>query len=147
MKHHQIRTYIIGAMLTAASGSPAWALDMNTASIKDLMDAGVSRADAQKIVSLQHEQSEFKKSAASMNERVAKDNDPDQMHMARPDNEKVDHPKMADDNDAHHVIITKLCKSIVTGRHIGTQAGGRTISPARVAFGFDARRRSLAASF
>jgi hypothetical protein len=50
MKHLPIRSYLVGALLAAASTSSAWALELNAASTVDLVNIGVSRNVAQKIV-------------------------------------------------------------------------------------------------
>ena len=64
MKHHSVRSYLVGALLAVASVSSAWAVEINGASSGDLIKIGFSRTVAARIVAYQKSHGDFQNADA-----------------------------------------------------------------------------------
>ncbi|SMF27471.1 competence protein ComEA helix-hairpin-helix repeat region [Pseudogulbenkiania subflava DSM 22618] len=60
MKYHPIRSHLVGALLLAVSSSAALALDINAASSTELVQAGFSKTQAERIVAYHKAHGDFR---------------------------------------------------------------------------------------
>lgn len=63
MKYHPIRSHLVGALLLAVSSSAALALDINAASSVELVQAGFSKTQAERIVAYHKAHGDFRSSS------------------------------------------------------------------------------------
>lgn len=67
MKYLPIRSYLVGALVLAVSSSAALALNINTASSVELVQAGFSKTQAERIVAYHKAHGDFHSSADLLN--------------------------------------------------------------------------------